>query len=97
MSKTNKDLKGVIREVLADHFENIVIVSVKVEPDFDEDGDPILLVEVVFDGKARRLDPDKTSSVLRRLRPRIADFGGAFPVISYIAKSELSKAKTAPA
>ena len=72
--------------------------SVDVQSDHDEDGNEILVVQIVFDGKQRALDPQKTSSLTRHLRPRIADIGVyAFPVISFVSKSDLGKRAAAVA
>lgn len=93
MIETN-ELEKIIRSVLQDRFDGITIDSITVVPDRDEDGEPILHVKVVFDGKNKTLDARRAASVVRHLRPKIANFEDAFPVISYIAKSEIAKSKT---
>ncbi|HER25626.1 MAG TPA: hypothetical protein ENI69_00795 [Rhodospirillales bacterium] len=87
-------LNAVIEKVLRDIFDDIDIETITVEPDIDEDGDNILRVRVIFDGENKQLDTHKTSSLLRYMRPKIADIGeNAFPVVSFIAKSEIRKPK----
>ena len=89
-------LKAVFRDVLNERLEGVE--SVDVQSDHDEDGNEILVVQIVFDGKQRALDPQKTSSLTRHLRPRIADIGVyAFPVISFVSKSDLGKRAAAVA
>ncbi len=91
-------LKKVIKAVLLERFDNVEIESIFIESDFDEDGDAILRVKVIFDGEQEQLDAHKTSSVLRHLRPKIAEIGEmAFPIISYIAKSEFGNTDPATA
>ncbi len=91
-------LKEVIESVLRERFGDVEIETISIEPDFDEDGDAILRVKVMFDGEKNQLDARTASGVLRHMRPRIAEIGEeAFPVISYIAKSEFEDKKPAAA
>lgn len=88
-------IEKIVRNVLSERFENVEIESISVVFDVDEDGDDILRVKVIFDGQTKHLDARKASGVLRHLRPKIAEIGeDAFPIMSYIAKSELGKHKT---
>lgn len=90
-----KDVSEVIESLLRERFDDVAFESVSVERDTDEFGDDILRVRVVFDSVLKVLDPRKTSGLLRHLRPRIAELGeDAFPVMFYIAKSELGKVKS---
>ena len=87
-----KELKRIVRSVLESRFEDIDIVSINITPDFDEDGDKIIIVKVVFDSDMKKLDARETSGLLRRILPQIEDIGETgFPILSFIAKSELGK------
>lgn len=89
------DLKQLIAKLLTEQFRDVKIESIDVQPDVDEDGEALLIVRVVFDGKHKQLDARKSSSLVRRLRPIIYNAGErAFPVFSFIAKSELGKLKS---
>ncbi len=91
-------LRKVIESVLRERFDNVEIETVSIESDFDEDGDAILRVKVIFDGEKKQLDARIASGVLRHMRPKMAEIGEeAFPVISYIAKSEIEDKKPAAA
>ena len=91
-------LTEVIESVLRERFDNVEIESISIESDFDEDGDAILRVKVIFDSGQKQLDAHKSSSVLRYMRPKLAEIGEeAFPIISFIAKSEIGKTKPAAA
>ena len=86
------EVKRVVESVLAQEFENIDILSINITSDFDEDGDEILIVKVVFDGDRKTLDSRKTSGLARHVLPEIEKIGEkAFPIFSFIAKSELGK------
>lgn len=83
-------IKDLVGTVISERFDNMDIVAINVRPDFDDDGDDIITISVIFDGNKRKLDPKKTSSVLRYLLPKIRAAGErGFPVMSFIAKSEL--------
>lgn len=98
LTPDNKKLRTIIQAVLNERFDDVAIDSINIMPDVDEDGDRILHVEVVFDGKQKQLDASKTSTVLRHMLPKFAEIGErGFPVISYIAKSEIRKSKAATA
>ncbi len=61
---------------------------IAVRPDFGEYGDEILVIKAVLNQD--RLGAQRTSGLIRHLRPKLAEAGTeAFPVISFIARSEL--------
>ena len=83
-------VEQILRSVLEQEFENVEILSINITPDLDEFGEKILIVKVVFDGDRRALDARKTSGLARHILPKIGAIGeDAFPVFSFIAKSEL--------
>lgn len=85
-----KDIKDIVKGVLEERFTDVIIESIDIEPDVDEDGDPILRIRIVFDANKKTLDPRRASGLLRHMRPRMADRGVLdFPILSFIAKSEL--------
>ena len=80
-------VKDVIEETLRERCGN-VFELIAVRPDFDQYGDEILVIKAIFN--ADRLGAKRTSGLIRHLRPKLAEVGTeAFPVISFIAKSEL--------
>ena len=80
-------VKDIIEETLRERCGN-VFELIAVRPDFDEYGDEILVIKAIFDKD--RLGAEQTSGLIRLLRPKLAEVGTeAFPVISFIAKSEL--------
>jgi hypothetical protein len=94
MRNRKKNIRDIIRTLLESRFDDVEIVSVNVRPDLDTDGDPVLFITIVFDGKKKQLDPRKTSGLVRRLLPKMKEAGEeGFPVFSFIAKSELGKIK----
>ena len=80
-------VKDVIEETLIERCGD-VFELIAVRPDFDQYGDEILVIKAIFN--ADRLGAKRTSGLIRHLRPKLAEVGTeAFPVISFIAKSEL--------
>lgn len=85
-------IKRIVSQILAERFDDITILSVNIDRDVDEDDNPILLVRVVFDGKAKNLDAKKASGIVRTLLPALADADErAFPILSFISKADLGK------
>lgn len=89
-------VEQVVRAVLQERFESIHIESIDVNVTTDEDGDEIYLVNVVFDGDQKRLDSAMTTGLARRILPKIQEMGAfGFPILSFIAKSDLRTRKAA--
>ena len=87
---TQQDLprvKNIVEATLRERCGNVFELIV-VKPDFNQYGDEILVIKAVH--RKDRLDTKRTSGLIRHLRPKLAEVGTeAFPVISYIARSEL--------
>ena len=80
-------VKNIVEETLRERCGN-VFELIAVRPDFNEYGDEILVIKAIFNED--RLGAQRTSGLIRHLRPKLAEAGtGAFPIISFIAKSEL--------
>ena len=80
-------VKDVIEETLIERCGD-VFELIAVRPDFDQYGDEILVIKAIFNED--RLGAQRTSGLIRHLRPELAEVGTeAFPIISFIAKSEL--------
>lgn len=69
------------------------IVSVSVSEDVDSEGDQILVMKVVFDG---RLDASKAASALRHLRPALFERKESrFPLLSFVTRRDAEAAAPA--
>ena len=81
--KAKDVIEETLRERCGDIFELIAV-----KPDFNEYGNEILVVKAIV--AKDRLSARQTASLIRHLRPKLAEVGTeAFPVISFISKSEL--------
>ena len=80
-------VKDIVEQTLIERCGD-VFELIAVRPDFDQYGDEILVIKAIFNED--RLGAQRTSGLIRHLRPKLAKVGTeAFPVISFIAKSEL--------
>jgi hypothetical protein len=88
--KSNEEIANVVREVLADNFDNIRVLDVKVVKDTDSDNADILRVFVIFEGTPKKEDIKKLSGAVRLTRPKLADIGEkAFPIFSFVSKRDI--------
>lgn len=91
------EIERVVTETISRDFENVRIVSVRVRPDEDSNGD-LLRIDVVFEGRPKDIDARKLSGIVRKLRPRLTELGEvAFPLLSFISKAEVKPLKLATA
>ncbi|MYC29640.1 MAG: hypothetical protein F4X65_06060 [Chloroflexi bacterium] len=77
----------LIKEDLESYNKGFIIDPVIVKDDVDFYGDPILFVEIIFDGEGL-LDPHWNNSQHRRLAPHLEEMGIDIPLIeTYIGKA----------
>ena len=85
-------VKEIVESVLRSRFKDIDFSVIDIRPDVDEDGQRVLYVKIGFDSKTKFLDAGETSGLLRRILPKMEETGEhGFPILSFIAKSELGK------
>lgn len=85
--------RAIINEAIRTRYD-VPFVKISVTPDLDRDGDEFLLVKAVYDGQPNNIDTRKSITMVREIRPKLAEVAvDAFPVISYIAKSDLKKSE----
>ncbi|MFN3459659.1 MAG: hypothetical protein ACK4ZN_01480 [Oceanibaculum sp.] len=93
-SVDEKQIKAWLNELANSAFDEIKVVAINVRPSVGADGDRIFEVSLVYAGKAQRLNPEKTLGLTRKLLQRLAKAGETgFPIISFIAQSDLGKTK----
>lgn len=88
-TRTLTNARKVIDRAMRDFYRDVVFVVIDVSPDIDEDGEEFLWVKAVYDGEPSVIDTRKSLTMVRELRPMLDDLEvAAFPVISYVAKSD---------
>ena len=84
--------RGVIETLLREQYEEVVFGKVSVRPEIDGDGDEFLWIKVVYEGRPEDTKALTVVGLIRELRPRLEEVDvEAFPVVSYIARSDLSR------
>ena len=92
----------IVRETLAERFtDELEFNPIEVIPAVDEygggDGETYLRIFIVFDGYQKALDLHWTSSLIRRIRPKLRDAGvDEFPSPSFVEKSEGPRLERSP-
>jgi hypothetical protein len=94
MKTSMENIETIIRNKLAAEFRFFKVSNVSVRKDSDADGDPILLVDVVFKGNLVDVDTKILSSAVRIVRPELlANNEAAFPVFSFISEHDAGQLK----
>lgn len=90
MSATSvEELESAVKAELGISFSEISIVSVDITPDFDYEGDDILRVKVVYDGKPKDIKGNAIARAIRSVRPLLnARDWPAFPSISFVTRED---------
>lgn len=93
MQPVPEEVERTIVEVLNDQFDGVVFTKIYITPDRDDEGDEYLLVDAIVDDKQKWPETEKKVGLIRHMCPKLAEVGTeAFPIISFLAKSELGKA-----
>lgn len=88
-TKTLASARRTIDRAMRDFYRDVAFVVIDVSPDIDDDGEEFLWVRAVYDGEPTAIDTRKSLGMVRELRPKLDDLEvAAFPVISYIARSD---------
>jgi hypothetical protein len=88
------DVKSIVMERLGRNFHNVKIVDVLVHADLDEDGDRVLVIDIVIEGMPEKQDKLAMSGAVRHIRPELVSAGeDAFPLISFISESDARAAR----
>ena len=91
------EVADLIERVVRERFSGVTIQSVTVMKDADDDDDAVFLVTVVFDQKGP-LDPQKTAGLARHVRHKLLERKeNAFPIISFVSKSDAARVGAAAA
>jgi hypothetical protein len=89
-----KKIAKIVKDTLANDFDNIKIIEVRVRDDLDSDGDEVLRVDVIFEGSRKDVDVSRLTGAVRHVRPKLFEADEkAFPVISFISRKEAGASK----
>jgi hypothetical protein len=92
-----KKLRDILKPLIESALRGVTILAVNLRRSENAYGDPVLWVTVVYDGTGRKgkpLDSKITTRMHDRVIPKLRQAGEeAFPVFSYVAKSDLGRTK----
>lgn len=89
-------VRKMVKDTLSADFESVRIIEVEVTDDFDSDGDEVLRIDVVFEGRPRDLDARVMSGAVRQLRPKLEKMHElAFPLLSFISQADARRRRVA--
>lgn len=85
-----------ISSTLKDDFVSLKVIDIDIKKDVDFDGDEVLLINVVFEGKLKEGAGSALSAAVRHVRPQLEKLGeNAFPLFSFISDREFKGRKLA--
>ncbi len=83
--------KRVIDEALRDYLHEVPFVKIAVFPELGEDDEEFLWVKAVYEGGLGTIDTLRSVRVIGYVRSKLDEVDvEAFPVISYISKSDFT-------
>ena len=95
MNATNlPEVRNIVKTDLDEHFHDKptfgpILVYPEIDDFDDEDDLEYVRILIVFDGDQNDLDPEWTSGLIRRIRPKLYDLGvKEFPIPSFVEKNE---------
>lgn len=88
-------IRDIVRNVLTERFPKIRVVSINVRDAYSDDGEADLLeVSIVFEAKKDDFKPEQVPDCLTAIVERLEESDETrFPILSFIAKSDLGKTK----
>jgi hypothetical protein len=94
-----KAIAKAVHDALAEDFNGVKIVDVKVYGNEEFDGDDdFLRIAVIFEGRRRDVDTQKLSGAIRQVRPALSAIGeNAFPLLSFISNRDAGAGNFEPA
>jgi hypothetical protein len=82
-------IETAIQKRLEEDFSNVRILQIEIVDDFDFEGDDIMKVQVVFEGRPSDLDRRALSSSIRRVRDALSSINvSAFPSLSFVTAKD---------
>ena len=87
-------IRDVAERAFKARFADVKVVRINVRPRFDHDDDPVVDVNIIYDGKYEQLNPAGLlrvrSEVVTKTWRQVEDDLG-FPLVHFIAKSDIGR------
>ena len=89
-----QQVREIAEAAFKSHFGDVKLLTVNVRRGFDYDDDPVVAVNVIYDGKVEQLSGAGIvgirSEVVTKVWREVEDSPG-FPLVHFIAKSDLGR------
>ena len=90
----NQQVREIAEAAFKARFGDIDIVSINVKPGFDHDDDPMLDVNIIYDGTVEQLGGEGILRVLSEVVEKVwedAQDSPGYPCVHFIAKSDIGQ------
>ena len=89
-------IREIVEAAFKTEFKDVEILRINVRPGFDHDDDPIVDVNIIYDGKVEQLGGAGIVRVRSEIISKVRDRDDpardpAFPLVHFIAKSDIGK------
>lgn len=89
-----QEMREVVEAAFKARFSDVELVSINVKPGLDSEGDHVVDINIIYDGKVEQLDGEGLVRVNHEVHTKFdADFEKppGWPLLNYIAKSDIGK------
>ena len=89
-----QEMRKIVEAAFKARFGDVKLVCINVKPSVDYDGDHVVNIKIIYDGKVEQLDGEGLLRVDHEVHTKIdGDFEKppGLPFLHYIAKSDIGK------
>lgn len=87
-------IREIVTSLLSEKFPKIRVLATNIREHKSDTGDEILEINVVFDSKKGDFDPKEIPELVEAVSSKLAEADDTrFPILSFIAKSDLGKTR----
>ena len=89
-----QEMRKIVEAAFKARFGDVELVCVNVKPSVDFEGDHVVDIKIIYDGKVEQLDGDGLLRVDHEVHTKLdGDFEKppGWPILHYIAKSDIGK------
>ena len=89
---TEQEMREIVETAFRSRFGDVELVCINVKPGVDFDGDPMVDINIIYDGKVEQLDGDGLLRVNHEVDTKFDADSEAYPgwpLLHFIAKSDI--------
>ena len=89
-----QEMREIVKAAFKARFGDVELVSINVKPSVDYEGDHVVDIKIIYDGKVEQLNGEGLLRVDHEVHTKIdGDFEKppGLPILHYIAKSDIGK------